>query len=93
MWLISLIGGLDYNTISRQIAFMGDPSGNEQCFDITLQADTLLEPTEAFAIVLASNDSAIFITQSSAEVFIEDSTSELQYHACVVSQCTWTFSS
>ena len=53
---------------------MGDVLNDEQCFSVTLLTDSILELTEDFIIELASNDTAFNITQTSAQVMIQDNT-------------------
>lgn len=54
--------------------FTGNPSGNDECIEISLLSDNLIEPTETFTIELTSDDSALFIAQSSAEIMLQDNT-------------------
>ena len=64
--------------IQDDIVLMGSPTANEQCFNVTLRGDMLVEPIELFSVELESNDTALLVTQTSAEVVIQDTTSE--YH-------------
>lgn len=65
---------MDYIEIDHIIEFLDNPITNEECFDVDLRTDTSVEPAETFTIELASNDSSLHITQSSAIVTIEDTT-------------------
>ena len=73
---IILTGDVDFDSIDRELEFMGMPSSNEECFSISVLADDLVEPLESFSIELSSNDSALFITQGTAQVLIVDTTGE-----------------
>ena len=62
--------------IQDDIVLMGIPTANEQCFNVTLLRDMLVEPIELFAVELESNDTALLVTQTSAQVVLQDNTSE-----------------
>ena len=67
-------GGVDYIEINHIIEITDNHITNTLSFNVTLQTDLLVEPDETFTIELASNDTSLNITQSSAIVTIMDAT-------------------
>ena len=67
---------MDYfgGTATFQFSSSGDA---EQCVNITINLDNVLEEPEMFSLVLTTSDDSIKIDRSSAPVFILDSASKI----------------
>ena len=79
MYLTSLLDVLDFvpdGGLGSQFIQFSEPG--EQCVNISIEMDGVLENTEAFSVILGSRDDGVKVLQRSATVYILDS--ESMYH-------------
>ena len=71
--------GLDYSPLMLTIILpAGLPLNGTVCFSLDTTEDNLVEGSESLDLELSSNDSAVILSQSTADVFIVDNDGELQ---------------
>ena len=62
----------DYNVTSRELEFRPQSSEQQQCINITIISDALVEFDELFSIVLTSSGDNIRISRNSSTITILD---------------------
>ena len=64
----------DYEDINESITFVADNSLlREECIEIGIADDELLEDVEDFTVLINSSDLAVMITRGSSDVILIDS--------------------
>ena len=78
----------DFNTTTRELEFGPQSSEQQQCVNITIITDALLEFDEVFSVVLTSSADNVRISRNSSTITIldDDSTSAWDY-ASFISSC------
>lgn len=68
----------DYTSVVNYplVFFTGDPVGSEQCVNITIIDDLVVEPDQSFSVSLTSSDPVYFTPTSQASVVIADNDCE-----------------
>ena len=73
--LFSLVPvNIDYSPVSTQLLFQ--PTATQQCRNIAIVQDNILEADETFSVQLSTTDQNVTLIPANATVIIEDNDSE-----------------
>ena len=78
----------DFNTTNQEFEFVPQSSEQQQCVNITIISDALVEFDEVFSVVLTSSANNVRISRNASTITIldDDSTSAWDY-ASFISSC------
>ncbi len=80
----------DFNIAPIELLFS---ETGEQCANISIEMDGILEDTEHFSIVLSSPSERVSVHDSIAQVYIMDSDCECTHtQACLILTCIYIYS-
>ena len=75
--------GITFEGLKRSV------SDNQQCIDVTILSDTIVEYEENFFLHLSTNDGQVMLYPDETEVVIVDNDSECNFITCIYIHPPW----
>ena len=72
---LCIVDAMDFTSVSAQLIFQPSQADVQQCEDVPILEDTILEPNESFTVELITTDLDVILDPQSATVTITDNDS------------------